>query len=269
LGTQTGHCEYRVLQVLSSRPDLTLLFQQRGKVTTQPLPEPPQDDYRHHEYFEMAKRYGGFHRCGVFHLCYWIPQGQRGESLPSPLCKQILESDTTLPHTEPCLSEHICSGCYRHQAVSQFLESCWGFQQLATGSLLFVSGFLSFSSSATLLAYTSLQVGGKGLVEQYQAIIQKVQEWEPGFHIFGETSYLGMAVLHNLQVKAHVDPGDERLGFVVMTNWGHFKGESMFRVCRRTAVVDVFALRSRWRPRPTHHEQGLPCSVQRGGHGDL
>jgi hypothetical protein len=35
-----------------------------------------------------------------------------------------------------------------------------------------------------------------------------------------------MAVLHGFQVKAHVNAGDEPLGFVVMTKWGHFKGES-------------------------------------------
>jgi hypothetical protein len=44
----------------SSRPDLTLLSKQRGKVTTQPLPEPPPDDYCHHKYFEMTSFKGGF-----------------------------------------------------------------------------------------------------------------------------------------------------------------------------------------------------------------
>jgi hypothetical protein len=35
-----------------------------------------------------------------------------------------------------------------------------------------------------------------------------------------------MAVLHGLQVGAHVNAGDKPLGFVVMTKWGRFNGES-------------------------------------------
>jgi hypothetical protein len=44
----------------SSRPDLTLLSRQRGKVTTQPLPEPAPDGSCHHKYFEMTSYKGGF-----------------------------------------------------------------------------------------------------------------------------------------------------------------------------------------------------------------
>lgn len=48
-----------------------------------------------------------------------------------------------------------------------------------------------------------------------------VRWWEPGFYIFGKTS---QAVLHNVQVKAYMDPGDQQLRFVVIIDWGDFNG---------------------------------------------
>jgi hypothetical protein len=36
----------------------------------------------------------------------------------------------------------------------------------------------------------------------YRAAIEKIRSWDPGFNLFGEdTSYFGMAVVHNLQVS--------------------------------------------------------------------
>jgi hypothetical protein len=69
------------------------------------------------------------------------------------------------------------------------------------------------------------------MLESNRAVIQTVQEWEPVYHIFGPTSFLGMAVSHNLQVKAHLDSKDNRQGFVVMTDWGHFTGQSRKNPC--------------------------------------
>jgi hypothetical protein len=51
------------------------------------------------------------------------------------------------------------------------------------------------------------------MLESNQAVIQTEKGWESAFHGFGPASFLGMTVLHNMQVKTHVDSRDDRRGF--------------------------------------------------------
>jgi hypothetical protein len=95
------------------------------------------------------------------------------------------------------------SGCYRADAVWRFLEDCWGFQQQASDTIRSID---------------------PELARQSQESIDKVRQWSRGFEVFGPTLFLGMAVLHNVQVKRHLDPGDNKLGLVAMTNWGDYEG---------------------------------------------
>lgn len=95
------------------------------------------------------------------------------------------------------------SGCYRADAAWRFLEECWGFQQQATDTIRSIDPELARRS---------------------QDSIDKVRRWCRVFSIFGPTLFLGMAVLHNVQVRRHLDPGDNKLGLVVMTNWGDYEG---------------------------------------------
>ena len=81
-----------------------------------------------------------------------------------------------------------------------------------------------------------IQADGEAMLERNQAIIRSVREWEPAFHIFGPTSFLGMAVLHDLRVYAHIDPQDDRRGFFVVINWALYKGKSVAR--RQKPCVD-------------------------------
>lgn len=83
---------------------------EREAVVTNTLPPPPASDHRHHDYIAIKGGYG-HSRCGVFHLCYWIPTGQEPNG--------------------PCLSAHIQSGSYRADAVGKFLRACQSFQKTA------------------------------------------------------------------------------------------------------------------------------------------
>jgi hypothetical protein len=85
-----------------------------------------------------------------------------------------------LGQVHPCLSADTCPPSYRHSAVASFLKSTWGFQQKATDIL---------------------RVIAPKVASRYKAAVDKIRNWDPGFHLFGNTSYFGMAVVHNLQVS--------------------------------------------------------------------
>ncbi|KAH8084623.1 hypothetical protein HD553DRAFT_342113 [Filobasidium floriforme] len=102
-----------------------------------------------------------------------------------------------------CLSSDMTSGCYKADAVWRFLEDCWGFQQQATDAIRSID---------------------PELAQRSQRVIDKVRQWCKAFQIFGPTLFLGMAVLHNVRVQRHLDPGDDKLGLVAMTNWGNYDG---------------------------------------------
>lgn len=108
-----------------------------------------------------------------------------------------------LGQVHPCLSADTCPSSYRHTAVARFLKSTWGFQQRATDLLRIIA---------------------PKVASRYLAAIDKVRSWDPGFHLFGNTSYFGMAVVHNLQVGLHTDGGDDKYGFIVMTPFGEYEG---------------------------------------------
>ena len=92
--------------------------------------------------------------------------------------------------TAICLSSDMTSGCYKADAVWRFLEECWGFQQQATDIIRSID---------------------PELARQSQESIDKVRRWSRAFHIFGPTLFLGMAVLNNVQVRRHLDPGDNKI----------------------------------------------------------
>lgn len=119
------------------------------------------------------------------------------------------------------------SGCYRADAVWRFLEDCWGFQQQASDTIRSIDPELARRSHES---------------------IDKVRQWSRGFEVFGPTLFLGMAVLHNVQVKRHLDPGDNKLGLVAMTNWGDYEGGG---------------------PDPTHHGETLPVELSTWPHDHI
>ena len=51
------------------------------------------------------------------------------------------------------------------------------------------------------------------MLESNQAVIQTVQGWESMFHVFGPASFLGMTVVHKMQVRTDVDSQDDPQGF--------------------------------------------------------
>ena len=177
---------------------------EREAVVTNSLPPPPASDHRHHDYIAMKGSYG-HSRCGVFHLCYWIPTGQEPNG--------------------PCLSAHIQSGSYRADAVGKFLRACQTFQKTATDVSVSFPCVKSHNPCANVDVLQALQAVAPEVASKYKAATDKVREWSEGFSLFGkDTCFFGMAVVHNLQVGLHYDGGDDKHGFVVMTPFGRFSG---------------------------------------------